>query len=257
MAVIRHEDSWVDKPALGKVQPYRPTYSESLTLGPTHRRLLEAPLKPGSAAIDIGIPGSLRREDAAKLYELAFFGQGDVLILGLGHGLGAAIVAQAFHDGGHTGAIIGVDGDARAVTRTRASLDTYNFTEMVEVRQESPLALCRSYGAKGRLFGLVFADHSTAYADVVGMCRLLPSLVDEGGFVLFHDFNDRRNRDASHGNGHGNGGYGVYTGVIDGLPSPPFAFYGSYGCTGLYRKVDLAAVHVGNKAASGVGLYQN
>lgn len=251
MAVIRHEDSWVDKPALGKAQPYRPTYSESLTLGPTHRRLLEAPLKPGSAAIDIGIPGSLRREDAAKLYELAFFGQGDVLILGLSHGLGAAIVAQAFHDGGHTGAIVGVDVDARAVARTRANLDAYNFSEMIEVRQENPLTFCRTFGSKGRNAGLVFVDHSTTYADVLGLCRLLPSIVDDGGFVLFHDFNDRRNKDAS------DGGYGVYAGVVDGLPTPPFAFFGSFGCTGLYRKAEFIGAQPARQAASPIGLYQN
>ncbi len=235
MAVIRHEDSWVDKPALGKVQPYRPTYSESLTLGPTHRRLLEAPLKPGSASIDIGIPGSLRREDAAKLYELAYFVQGDVLLLGLSHGLGAAIVAQAFHDGGHIGKIIGVESDPRAIARTQGNLDTFNFTEMVEVRQESPLSFCRMFGSKGQSAGLVFVDHSTSYADILGVCRLLPSLVGEGGFVLFHDFNDRRNKDTV------KDGYGVYSGVVDGLPTPPFAFYGSFGCTGLYRKEPIVS----------------
>src|SRR4051812_21217161 len=119
MAVIRHADTWIELYQLGKRQPYRPTYSESLTLGPTHRRLLDAPLKPGSVVIDIGIPGSLRREDAAKLYELAFFGQGDVLVMGLGHGLSAAIVAQAIYDANRTGKVVGVDVDPHTVQRTR------------------------------------------------------------------------------------------------------------------------------------------
>ena len=230
MAVIRHADTWVELYQLGKRQPYRPTYSESITLGPTHRRLLEAPLKPGSVVIDIGLPGSLRREDAAKLYELAYFGQGDVLVMGLGHGLSAAIIAQAICDAGREGKVVGVDDDQHTVARVRGNLAAYNFTDKAELVQEVPVSFVRTATGRRRRFGLVFVDHSTAYADVLAVCGLLPELIDAGGFVLFHDFNDRRNRDSA------NGAYGVYSGVGDGLQVPPFAFYGVFGCTGLYRQ---------------------
>ena len=229
MAVIRHPDSWIDLPQLGTKRAYRPTYSESLSLGPTHRRLLEAPLKPDSVAIDIGIPDSLRREDAAKLYELVYFGQGNVLVLGAGHGLAMAICAQALSDVNRTGSVLGVDHDPRMIAKARANLARYGFESKVELVQAVPGPYCRSLAAEGRRFNVIFVDHSPTYADVLAICGLLPSLASEDGFVLFHDFNDRRNKDLA------TGGYGVYAGVNDGLPVPPFAFFGVYGCTGLYR----------------------
>src|SRR5215213_3283587 len=178
MAVIRHLDSWVESHELGTKRPYLPTYSESLTLGPTHRRLLEAPLKPGSVAIDIGIPGSLRREDAGKLYELAYFGQGDVCVLGSSHGLASAIIAQALYDADRPGAVVGVDVEPRLATRGRANLAAYGLDHKAEFVQETPLSFCNSRAAQGRSFGFMFVDHSSNYADVLAVSVLLPSLLD-------------------------------------------------------------------------------
>lgn len=230
MTVIRHADTWVELYQLGKRQPYRPTYSESLTLGPTHRRLLEAPLHSNSVAIDIGVMGSLRREDAAKLYELAFFVPGNVLELGCGRGLSTTIIAEAVRDANRSAQIVSVDVEARMIDQARAALAARGILEGVEFVEGDASAVCRSLAKQGLTFGLVFVDHSHAYDDVRSICVLLPNLVQTGGFVLFHDFNDRRNNDLK------NGDYGVYAGVIDGLPRPPFSFYGVYGCVGLYRR---------------------
>lgn len=229
MAVTRHTDSWVELQHLGASKPYRATYEASLELGATHRRLLEAPRKPGSVTIDIGIPGWLRREDAAKLYELAYFASGDVLELGCARGLSTAIIAQAIIDAGRKARVLSVDLDPRMVNRARENLAAYNLLSDVEFVQGDAAVACRALVDDERTFGFAFVDHSHTYADVFAVCKLLRDLVDEGGFVLFHDFNDRRNADQS------NAGYGVYTGVMDGLPVPPFAFYGVFGCAGLYR----------------------
>ncbi len=247
MAVIRHADSWLEPHELGAKRPYRPTYSESITLGPTHRRLLEAPLKAGSVAIDIGIPGSLRREDAAKLYELAYFARGDVLELGCARGLSTAIVAQAVHDAGRAARVVSIDPQSRMIEQARANLAAYNLLAGVELVPGDAPAVCHSLVARGRRFGLVFVDHSHAYGEVLAVCGLLPSLVEEGGFVLFHDFNDRRNKDQT------DTGYGVYAGVVDGLPEPPFSFYGAFGCTGLYRCEGAAEGRAGNRLSSILG----
>lgn len=247
MAVIRHADSWLEPHELGAKRPYRPTYSESITLGPTHRRLLEAPLKAGSVAIDIGVPGSLRREDAAKLYELAYFARGDVLELGCARGLSTAIIAQAVHDAGRAARVVSVDLEPRMIERARANLAAYNLLAGVELILGDASAVCHSLIAQGRRFGFAFIDHSHAYGEVLAVCGLLPSLVEEGGFVLFHDFNDRRNKAEQ------NSGYGVYSGVVDGLPAPPFAFYGAFGCTGLYRREGAAESRAGNRPSSILG----
>jgi predicted O-methyltransferase YrrM len=232
---IRHQESWVELDQLGASRPYRPTFSEAHTLGATFHRLLEAPLKPDSVVIDIGIPGSLRREDAAKLYEMAYFAEGYLLELGCARGLSTAIIAQGLHDSGRTARVVSVDLEPRMIQRTQANLGSLNLRERVELLQGDAAMIGRSLVAQGRTFGFVFVDHSHAYADVLTVCRLLPSLVKDGGFVLFHDFNDRRNKDRV------NPSYGVYSAVIDGLPTPPFAFFGVFGCAGLYRQDRAAA----------------
>ncbi|MCL4190227.1 MAG: hypothetical protein KJZ87_00670 [Thermoguttaceae bacterium] len=66
----------------------------------THRAIAGCPLADGVLVQlrDRGgriIPGWLRREDALKLYELAFFAPADILELGSFHGLSTSILAQA------------------------------------------------------------------------------------------------------------------------------------------------------------------
>jgi predicted O-methyltransferase YrrM len=244
MAVIRYADSWLDLSRLGTYQPYRPTFADCATLGETHQRLLTAPLKPGSVKIDIGIPGSLRREDAAKLYELVHLGSGHTLVLEAGHGLAAAISAQAIYDAGRSGMVVAVDGKGWRLDRARESLAQLNLEQFVEFVEADPVAFCKVGASHALYFGVVFVDHSTSYAEERSVCGTLPSLVAEGGFVLFHDFNDRRNRDSA------GKGYGVYSGVLDGLPIPPFSFYGIFGCSGLYRKETANHAAAGPTAAA-------
>ena len=51
------------------------------------------------------------------------------------------------------------------------------------------------------------------------------------GFALFHDFNDPRNSMEEVAD------YGVYQGVMDGLRTDRWEFWGIYGCTGLFRRI--------------------
>ena len=237
--VVQHKDTWIEVRNLGDPRRYRPTFEGDPIVNETHRMLLEAPLKAGSVSIDIGIPGSLRREDAAKLYELTYFGQGRVLLVGAGYGLAAVIVALALHEAGRKAEIIIVDPDARAISRSRSTLADCGITEDVTFVQDDPITYCASQHASGKAFGLVFVDHLTAHADIKAVCQCLPVVVEPGGFVLFHDFNDRRNRAATQASG-----YGIYQGVTEGLASPPFAFYGVFGCSGLYRNAPVATASV-------------
>ena len=62
------------------------------------------------------------------------------------------------------------------------------------------------------------------------VCEILHRVVDLGGFALFHDFNDPRN------SMEGVPDYGVYQGAMDGLRADRWAFWGIYGCTGLFRR---------------------
>ena len=80
-----------------------------------------------------------------------------------------------------------------------------------------------------RQFAFAFVDHSHCYDDVLSACRELPSLIKQGGFVLFHDYNDPRNASTDED-------YGVFQGTEHGLSKDAFQFYGCYGCTGLFRR---------------------
>jgi predicted O-methyltransferase YrrM len=229
--VARHADTWVKPGKLGKNRRYKPTFGTLPFINDTHRRLLEAPLKPGTDFIDIGIPGSLRREDAAKLYELAYFSSGDLLVLGSAHELAATVVAQAMHDGGRTGRLTVVERDPRMLERARDALDAYGFGEVVQLECDNPVSFCRSRSGHNGQYDFVFIDNVPTRADIREICKLLPGLARNSGFVLFHDFNVRANGKADQGEGSG-----VYAAVVKSLQTLPFSFYGVFGTTALYRR---------------------
>jgi len=55
----------------------------------------------------------------------------------------------------------------------------------------------------------------------------LHQLIAPGGFVLFHDFNDARNRTD----------FGIYQAVLENFTDREFIFSGLFGCTAVYRKL--------------------
>jgi predicted O-methyltransferase YrrM len=225
MQVIAHPESWVEAGRLGAQRPYRATYVETGLLGPTFDQLLRSSHQPESVSIDFGIPGSLEQSDALKLYELAYFGTGDVLEIGCGAGLATTIVALAIAEADRFARIVSVDLDSRMMAGAQANPLVLGRVQFV---RGEPVVVCGDLVRDWKEFGLVFVHHSQAYPDMRALCELLVFLVQPGGFVLFQSFNDRRNRD-------GNIAGGVYAGVVDGLAVPPFAFYGVFGTSGLYR----------------------
>lgn len=229
MVLHRHPESWIPEGELGTVfPPYRPTFGERPFVNEAHAALAETPMD--GWLIDVGITGWLRRDDALKLYELAYLAESDVLEIGCAHGLSTSIIAGALRDAGRPATLVSVDlhegrmGDAKRTVAERG------LAERVEFVLGDAAAVCESLVAAGRRFGFAFVDHSHAYEPVLAVLRTLPALLTEGGFCLIHDFNDARNDDPA------NRRYGVRQAVKDGLPADSFAFYGVYGCTALYRQ---------------------
>jgi predicted O-methyltransferase YrrM len=83
--------------------------------------------------------------------------------------------------------------------------------------------------ARRQTFGFVFIDHDHAYAPTRRACAQLERLLNPGGLVLFHDFNDVRNRTEP-------ATYGVYPAVAELARHPGFEFLGVIGCCGLLRR---------------------
>ena len=188
--------------------------------------LIEIRDRPTDGSI---IEGWLRRADALKLYEIAYFVTGDILELGSYHGLSTSILARAVHDSPHKKNIFSVDLDMNNVGMANQHLRELGLKSYVITICGDALSTMKDLVSAGTKFDFVFVDHSHAYDPVYGVCRELGEVLRPGGFCLFHDFNDSRNSDAEDKD------YGVYQAVIGGLDPNRFDFYGIYGCAALYR----------------------
>jgi len=188
--------------------------------------LIEIRDRPVAGSI---IEGWLQRADALKLFEIAYFVTGDILELGSYHGLSTSILARAAHDSPHKKNIFSVDLDMENVRTTNRHLDEMGLKSFVTTMCGDALSTMKGLASAGTRFDFVFVDHSHAYEAVYGVCRDLGDVLQPGGFCLFRDFNDSRNRDAEEKD------YGVYQAVVGGLDSDRFEFYGIYGCAALYR----------------------
>jgi SAM-dependent methyltransferase len=217
--------------ALGsEIPPYAPTYAfPTPYINAQHAYYATCPLVKG-VSIDVGIRGSLRREDALKLYELAYFADGDVLELGCNLGLSTSILSRANHDAGLAKSIYTNDLDARYLDWTRKALEDLRLVSNLHFYPGDAVQYCQQLASEQRQFAFAFVDHSHAYEPVYGVCESLPQIIKPGGLVLFHDYNDYRNPRPDFAD------YGVAQAVIDALAGTAFEFYGLFGCTALYRK---------------------
>jgi predicted O-methyltransferase YrrM len=227
---LSHPESFVTFEQLGKYwHPFKPTFHyEGTYINQHHRFFAECP--QNAALIDIGIKGYLLPADALKLYELAYFSRGDVLELGCYHGLSTYILAQAICDSGARKRLISNDLYSEAVSLAGAVLQKHHYDRFSEFRCGDAAVVCEQLIKDAKHFDLVFVDHSHTYEAVTAMCKLLGDLVSPGGMCIFHDYNNEWNADPN------NHDYGVWQAVQEHLPADLFEFYGSYGCTGLFRR---------------------
>jgi predicted O-methyltransferase YrrM len=200
-----------------------------LIINEHHHYYAACPVKD-DILIDVGITGWLRREDALKLYEMAFFAEDDILELGCGKGLSTSILAQAAIDRGRPGRILTIDINPVYVKETCAILKKLRLHQVVNVYCGHATKFCRELVKTEKKFAFVFVDHSHDYHSVLAVCRELRDLISEGGLCLFHDYNDPRNQDPA------NTDYEVYQAVRDGLSSSAFEFFGIFGCSALFRR---------------------
>jgi predicted O-methyltransferase YrrM len=210
--------------------PYFKTYGfEGDYINDEHARLA-AHLQP-TGMIEYGIEGWLLAADAQKLYEMAFFADGNILELGTYRGLSAAVMCAAVHASGGSGQIISVDLDLHSPEAAKRSLADRPGADRAHFFVVDGTKAILDQAAAKQTYAFAFIDHSHTYEHVHDACLRLHRVISIGGFALFHDFNDPRNtaKDALD--------YGVYQGVMDGLDPRLWQFWGIYGCTGLFRRV--------------------
>jgi hypothetical protein len=230
----RHLETFLEVKDLGRsFPPYAPTFPlEGLFIDEFHHAIGDS--AKGAALVTLDdlfrtqIKGWLRRADALKLYEMAFFAPGDILELGSYHGLSTCILSRANLHSTNPRMIQSIDLSPGNCAKTSVSLKAARLDQNVTVSCAEASEAVKQFASRGQRFSFVFIDHSHSYRPVKDVCLLLPQIVTAEGFCLFHDFNDRRNGDPEFPD------YGVYQAVIDNM-SAKFTFYGVYGCTALYR----------------------
>lgn len=234
--LARHAESWLAIDRLGTAErPFLPTYEGvPQPVDGFHRFLASCPTD--GLLVQLGLDGWLQRADVLKLYELAYFAEGDVLEFGTYRGLSTYLLAKAIESSGRRARVVTMELDGSAVAMAKVNLADRGVASFVDFRVGDADAICRGLSEDGHRFSLAFVDHSHAYEPMVQACRRLEELLASGAFCLFHDFNDPRNALHS-GVGESETTYGVYAAVADALDRARFEFWGVFGCCGLYRRV--------------------
>jgi len=227
---FRHPDTWIPEHRLGKVHhEFRKTFEfPSETLGADFIKLVEDSPK---GMLVRKIKGWLRRADALKIYELAYFGDGTILELGTFEGLSTSVIATAIRNSGRQREFTSVDHNPALSMTASVNLMEAGLIDWVELDVADAVTYLDYAIATERQYSFVFIDHSHAYKDMVAACIRLDKITARGGFVLFHDFNDSRNRRDNFAKA------GVFQAVQESLDLQQFEFYGTYGCCGLYRRI--------------------
>jgi predicted O-methyltransferase YrrM len=228
----RDLQSWVE---LGEISPtfgaYRKTFEfPDDFIDSNHRRIATAPMGrlDNPLLIDLGIDGFLSTSDALKIYEMAYFSEGDVLELGTHRGLSTSIIASAL-DAKRRGRIATVDLDQDAKRLASKNIKGKPGARRVSFMFGDAAEVMDRLIAKRAKFGFIFVDHWHGYDATRDAAERSKQLLLPGGFILFHDYTDLGNADPNHP-------YGVYQAVRDVIVADPrFEFYCVSGCCGLFR----------------------
>lgn len=229
---ITNPDLSLNKNETGKYYPeYKKTYNfEGHYINNNHKYYAECPAIDG-ALIDIGINGWLRRADALKIYEMAYFSTGAVLEFGSYQGLSTSILSQANYDSGLKKEIHSIEINNSFLEISKQNLAMRGLEKNVFFHLSDSSDAVNELTKYNKEFGFIFIDHSHEYQPVLDVCNSLPDLLIDGGFCLFHDYihPDTFNLAIKD--------FKVYQAVNDGLDKKLFKFCGFFGCTALFQLV--------------------
>lgn len=217
---------------LGQNHPtYRPSFQfDGDYIDEDHEAISRLPLD--GVLIRTSVQGYLRASDALTLYEQAYFAAGDVLELGSAWGLSTSIIARAIRNSRRPGKVVSVEIEPAFQLATKGTIRDAGLLRFYEALPGDAELQVANLIDRHRQFGFVFIDHDHSYEATSRICNQLPALLNVGGYALFHDFNDERNRPEA-------SAYGVYPAVVELISSATFAFAGVIGCCALVRRTSL------------------
>jgi len=171
-------------------------------------------------------PGGFKKNDALKLYELAYFSTGNILELGTNNGLSTSIMVQALSDSHKKYNLETVDlyhNEAKNNLRNIPGYELINFIVNDAKKVMDELIL------DSRKFSLLFVDHNHSYEHTKEVIIRLEKLLNPNSFIIFHDYSDLVNVTKFPDEG-------VYQAIKDYLiPNTKFEFYGCFGCSALFH----------------------
>jgi len=179
-----------------------------------------------TSLIKHAVPGKLKRFDAAKIYELAYFAKGDTVDIGTNRGLSAAIASDAIKDSGRRATVHTVDINEKMNLSARRNLAAYGADNVAFVLQDA----VEWIDGLDKTFDFIFVDHTHYYEPVLDLCKRLAPKINHFGCVAFHDFLDGRNNSET-------SAFGVRRAAFEGL-DPSFKFWGTSAVTGVFQRIE-------------------
>jgi len=124
---------------------------------------------------NLEIRGALWPEDAAKLYELAYFSKGDMLELGTKLGLSKIIMAEASRAGGNASTVYTVDIVRKYTATAKQNAASANLTHVLAETSDATTWLDNTISA-GKCFTSAFIGHAHDYENVKAASERLDAL---------------------------------------------------------------------------------
>ena len=211
-----------------KFWPYMPTYKfKGSFINKNHEYY-----STGQPCELLGFRGKICPQDACKLYEMAYFADGDILETGTFYGLSTCVMAQACKDvlkkDRKQQRIYTIEKSKAAANVAREHFQQKGVFNFIKQFVGDGTEEMKKLVDQGKKFKFAFIDHDHAYRPTKEACFLMEKLLVNGGFVFFHDFTHPNNKDKARDRCQ------VWTALKENL-RPKFEFFGVYGVAALYK----------------------
>src|SRR4051812_23421275 len=162
MGVLTHPDTWLALADTGPLKPYSKTFDfPGDYINERHANIAAAPggRQGIPVCIDLGLDGYLAHTEALKLYELAYFTNGEVLELGTYNGLSTSIIAKGILDSPGCGRFLTTCDLEPLFTETaRRNLREMDAARIVKFHVGDASEFMDSLIAQGLKYGFIFVD---------------------------------------------------------------------------------------------------
>ncbi len=210
----------------GVIAAWQPIYAYTTPfVDEGHRAITEIKTLGGLLRADID--GYLRPADALAIYEAAHFAQGDIIEFGSAWGLSTSFLCEAAINARRGRRVYSVEIDPNFQQITRKHIVERRLEACHAVLPGEASAMAASMISRGKKMGFAFVDFDPGLDANRAFVAQLPQLMRKGSLIIFHDFNDARNRDPKV--------CSVHQAVSEFCARPDVEYLGVAGCCAVTR----------------------